>query len=522
MYNKYNLISAKKILSHLNLDINSSTQGSFDRYYWSWKKRDFQDSTLSFAVNPLINSGFLSEEDNNYMLQLTVENLVKIQKYNGSFDQSYPNENHPKTGLDFGSVYYNYLVKNSNKQVEKSYELLLEYSLKKEEDYGVICNHLAHHMYEYLLGYKYFNHKKYYEKAKENLYLILNHTSKEGWHQEYLSADAGYQTRTLRYLVKSYELFIEQEQEVCLSLAKKSIEFLDKIIMPDGSICSAFGSRNTSLIYPSGIEFMAYKFPKQYSSLCERIRKAIEQEIVSIPISLDFDNFIRLYDDFQSAQYWYSKNSKLEYIDENRFEYDMPEYGIKKVMINEYSIYLQYKFGGQLAIYKNDKEYYKNAGYLLKYKNKWFGTKNLTSIPEITKDENSITVKNNLFESIHQEVTPLKQIVLRVLNLTVLRFELFSDLFRKFIVKFLISGSDKQTIGVFKRRVEFKTESVYIKDEIQTSIKTCEIYSTKYIHLFHMASSRYFNPLDKCLNNSLEKINSLNNEKIIILKKGKK
>ena len=105
----------------------------------------------------------------------------------------------------------------------------------------------------------FFNEIKYYNEFKKILTKLETCINDEGGLIEYNSYDPGYQTRSLKYLTKTLKLLKGNDFDRCLELCNNSLKFLNKVFMPDGTLYSMFGSRNTELIYPSGIEYMNYK-----------------------------------------------------------------------------------------------------------------------------------------------------------------------------------------------------------------------------------------------------------------------
>ena len=112
--------------------------------------------------------------------------------------------------------------------------------------------------------------------------------------------------------------------------------------MPDGTIYSMFGSGNTELIYPSGIEFMHKEYKDTNINLAHRVRYAINNNLTKLPISLDYNNFIRLFDDYIDSSFFYSKNKSFE-IEQKSFY--MKDYGLEKKQLKNYSIFIHHKFG---------------------------------------------------------------------------------------------------------------------------------------------------------------------------------
>jgi len=493
-------LSFKRILSFLNLDINTTVFGSLDRYHWGWKKKDFQDATLSYAIIPLIKAMrklSYSHEIQEYALKPVVQNLLKIQHPNGSFDQVYPYEKHPKVALDITEVFYLYLTRfdENSESVRIAYKKALQYSLHSEETYGTISNHLAHHAFEYLRAYKFFADIQYYEKAMDNIDIISSNTSAEGCHTEYLGADPGYQTRTLRYLIKCLDMLKEDDKVRVLDICNKSASFLERCILPDGTLYAAFGSRNTEIIYPSGIEAIAMINPS-FKPLARRVRKGFEGGLNIMPLQMEFDNFLRLYDDFLDVPLSVDDGSDAtNYHHENEHkEFFLETFGLQKINIGQYSVYIHLKYGGSLCVYHKDKALYFDGGFLLESSSgTFYGTKNLKQNSTFRKRNRDIEVTSTFFMSSHKEVSPIKQLILRVLNFTFLRIEFFSNIFRSIMVRIMIKGSLKRKVPKLKRAVTIADNILIISDFIESDIEMSKLYRVYTPHLFHMVSSRYNN-----------------------------
>ena len=92
----------------------------------------------------------------------------------------------------------------------------------------------------------------------------------------------------------------------------------------------------------------------------------------------------------------------------------------------------------------------------------------------------------------------MKMIVLRILNLTVLRSQWIGDLFRKIVVRRLISGSTSTLPVSVERKIEMTADGVRIEDHFVIEAKDhkllegCTLYHCRRTIPNHMASSRYF------------------------------
>ncbi len=514
-YHKFKESSVRRILSHINLEPSSVSFGSLDRNFWGWKKRDFSDSTLQFALVPLLRASVGNEHDK--LLKAAIDFSISVTHKNGSCDQSYPFEGHPKTFLDIAPLFYQGLLSqnlifdsNWKDKIRKHLMKCLEFSVQRDEDYGIISNHLAHDAFRYLEASVVLNEEKYYQKAFYEIARIEAFTSPEGWNLEYNGADPGYQTRTLSYLSRCLQILTEKYSHRrgdllrLESLCLNSMKFLQAAILPDGTLFDAFGSRNTQLIYPSGLEFCHHYFKGEFFELVVRVRESIEQGRTLWPMDLDFDNFLRLFDDYLLADHWKKINSGGPIETQNVLvpEYTLRLWGLKKILIGEYALFIHIGYGGAFALYKGSKLVAREAGLLVRSSSgKFLGTKNTLSparevLPENEKLSDKIEIESDLFEATHQDLNPYKLVVLRLLNLTFLRWGWCADLFRRLVVRILISGKKSGSSMVNRRRISWEKDTITVEDHLSLPFLGAEVFSVPHLNLFHMASSRYFSAYD--------------------------
>jgi len=506
--------SIARIFSNFNIDPNSNSKGSFDRLFWGWKYKDFQDSSLIFSYQSLKKALKIKNinYNENYFDCIVLNNIKKIQHKNGSFDQSYPNELHPKIGYDFSEILNNLLLNNKNnknnkKKYIKCYKKLIDYSLS-DEKYGLISNHLCHHLFEIYSAYLFFNEIKYYNEFKKILTKLETCINDEGGLIEYNSYDPGYQTRSLKYLTKTLKLLKGNDFDRCLELCNNSLKFLNKVFMPDGTLYSMFGSRNTELIYPSGIEYMNYKFNNKNLDLCNRVRHAISNQLTNSPISLDYNNFIRIFDDYLDANSYFLENKNTFDFPVNIENFMMKDYGLEKKQFKSYSIYIHHKFGGSFAIYKQKKLIYRNAGILIKdNSNNYYGSREINGNEILQNNKkNFIRLKLNIIQSIDKDLNPYLLILIRILNVSILKINLFSNLFRKLIVNSIISSKKQKYFGTIIRTFYFNEDRIVLNDKIFFNKIIKNLYRVSFMHLFHTSSSRYTNIIKEGFD-SIEKIN---------------
>jgi len=115
---------------------------------------------------------------------------------------------------------------------------------------------------------------------------------------------------------------------------------------------------------------------------------------------------------------------------------------------------------------------------------------------DIQADDHGVSLTTRFTVSLHDEMTPARMVVLRILNLTVLRAQWLADMFRKMIVRRLMLNQADTGVRL-SRTVSLVGNEVRITDRIQGTEKLPSRESTELLRCrrvtgIHMASSRYF------------------------------
>jgi hypothetical protein len=493
-----------------NREPSSPAFGSFDRPYWGWKYKDFSDATLQYAVKLAVEYAQMRNKTATIpaLLKGYVAYCKSIQLKDGSFNQCYPFERTPGVIYDVLSTFLYvrnspYLVcGKSRADLDGIIERGIGFALKTDERHGAIANHFIQYAYELLHYASYAKDERAKTKGKEYLergLSLFDHS--EGWFLEYQGPDTGYQTRTLRYLVKIALLLDAPE---LWSVVRKAADFVGHMLMPDGSIHPMLGCRSTALLYPSAFETLAAR-DATCQRLAARIRQGWNERRVPLPSCIDFCNAIRLADDaFDAAKAWAS-NRQTDGFQTALPEGDMdfPKAGFIVKRSAERVVYVGHKLGGVVVAYAKDgngqwKLIYEDSGYLLSSHNKaatW-----VTRIPDsgrlIECRNDSVKVQAGFYRSLHDEMTPAGMVFLRLLNLTILRLQWMGDLFRRVVVRHLISGRTAAPM-LLHREVTLTKDTIRISDAIQGNNQNAGIpggtlYRCRRIVGAHMASSRYF------------------------------
>lgn len=507
---------ACQAFSMWNRDPASPSFGSFDRQYWGWKKKDFSDATLQYAVKLAVEYSHIAGMTSTIpkLLEGYVDYCKRIQLKDGSFDQCYPNERTPGVIYDLLSTFIYvrqspYLQsQNAQNSLDGVMERAISFALKTDEKHGNIANHLAQYAYELFYYAAYTGDEKAHaggEAYFERLLALLDDT--EGWFQEYQGPDAGYQTRSLRYITKCAVLLDKPE---IWNIVRKAADFIDNLLMPDCSIHPMLGTRSTALLYPFAFETLALH-DSAYQKLAYRVRKGWSNAQVPLPSWLDFDNAIKLAEDAKDAADAYASNTTdtCTSFDDCKTgnateQVDLPNAGIKIIRNKRLVVYIGYRLGGVVVAYKKceNKEWkllYEDSGYLLH--SIGLGIVWVTRMPDsgslMENSDGRLLIKTHFYQSLHDEVTPFRIILLRLLNMTVLRSQWLGDLFRKLVVRRIICGNMKVPITLL-REITFTPDKIRISDRISDerkanrSFKKDKLFRCRRITGSHMASARYF------------------------------
>lgn len=493
-------------LSAWNRDPGSPSYGCFDRQYWGWKYKDFADATLQYGVRLAVE--YLCRQGAQDLLPELLDAFItyvgNIQHNNGSFDQCYPNERTPGVVLDFLSVLI-YLHQHpatqlcqQREQLERIIARAAEFTLRTEEDHGDVANHFIQYADE-LDNYAQFSGDQrarqradhYMTRALE----LFNH--EEGWFREYNGADAGYQSRSLRFLV---QLAVRRGDDSLLDTGVKACSFLQQVLMPDGSVHPMLGVRSTALLYAGGTFLLARHRP-QVQNLAARIYLGWQQSCVPLPSALDTCNAFRLGDDCLLAA------ANLPPPDSQAFAHadlassvDLPQAGIHIKRQTSSCIYVHRKLGGVVVAYSLDNNQqwrlrFESAGYTATEphtKTCWISRYPIAEAVVDAGDNNTGFAQTVTFSrSLHEELTPFKMLVLRTLNLTVLRNQWIADLFRRIVARRLFGEPPASGISLVRKLI-ISEEHMQINDQIRSTDLNASVIHHRRCSAAHMASSRYF------------------------------
>ncbi|MDK2979834.1 MAG: hypothetical protein PWQ55_181 [Chloroflexota bacterium] len=501
------LTACRHLLSEINRDPATPTYGCFDRRYWGWKLVDFPEATFQRNLSAL---AWLRGQPEGVPMRAMLTRTIaagllyaaKIQHNSGSFDQAYPfEESYGATAFLVPDLLdaYEAIQADCDYDTKLTVEAMLAKAAaflnKHAELHGTISNHLAGAALALLKAGNFLKQPAYNTKSREILDFILSKQSPEGWYVEYGGADPGYQTLCMYYLAQVYQIAPYDELRESLSV---SLEFLQYFAQPDGSFGGEYGSRRTEVYYPGGIALLSNEFPLA-AALTARMRTSIEQGHTTRLADLDMGNTAPLLNNTIKALPF--RDVRAEAVlpcDGEPFTKDFPEAGLFLRANDKYVCVVGASTGGVTKIYdkQSGELVWDDCGLLGQTaKGAIISTQMRSPEQGWRTATDSLELWGN-FQPIKSSLPgPGNFLLLRLMNLTVMRVGWLNELVKKVLVRLLISGGSSLPLKR-TRRLEFSADTVRIHDRVEKT-GNMQVKALRYGGKFsaiHMASSRYFAP----------------------------
>ncbi len=493
-----------RLLGLLDKNPSSPTFGCFDRNYWHYNIVAFPCARFQEAVLTLTLLYNLNEPENIYFKNDTILSFInagidfwgKIQKSNGSFDEWYPNE-HSFVTTSFSSYAISESILLLKGKIENLNKVIKH--LKKAGDFLLgnddftACNQVAGSIIALYNIYLLTSEEKYKRGAFSKLIKLKKIQKEEGWFPEYQGPDIGYLSLTIDYLCKYYEKTKDQETK---NMIDKALSFLVFFSHPDLSFGGEYGSRNTKYIIPSGIEFSA-RWNDSAKRILFSLRRAILEGKSISPSNLD-DRYLAYigYTYIQAHENFY-KGELINPIYEEEFSKIFPDSGIFIESNRNFYIIGNLKKEGTIRIdFKNTLKSLRDSGPII-----YIGERRYASFlnPKLKISFNDgYYVEGSLLKIPFKYMTPTKNLMLNLFQVTLGRNKFISFLVKKILRSMLISYKKGGPVN-FKRKIIIKKDRVIIEDEINSPFKIDKVIIGRENPYIFIPSSRYFQIQD--LNN---------------------
>jgi hypothetical protein len=453
-----------RLLSLFDTDPVSPSFGEGDRFHWAWKLIDFGNGTFQGAAHGLARlqmAGLLpdeiSPESIDHRIAACFVGAAQLRRRNGSMEEAFP---HESSFCVTALVAYDLLTsielqggKISPKARDERLAIvapMIHFLHRADEYHAFISNHLATaaaalYKWHALTG------EGGEQRGREILERILKHQSEEGWYEEYGGVDPGYQSLCTYYLADLHQLRPDLE---LVSSLHRSLRFLWNFAHPDGSFGGVYGSRHTRFFYPAGIEYLAAESPEA-AALAAFMRRSIAAQTTVTLSVMDAPNLIPMF----NAYAWAASiagatertDSPLNPLNDNahklpalqkNYSADFPQAGLHiRGNTTGYTVVSVAKGGAFLHSDRATGKITVNGGVVARNpRGNAFSTQAFRRNQTAEIKANQIVVTAPFTPMHHQRPTPGRFVLLRLLNLTVMRSLRLGNWIKRLLVKLLITG----------------------------------------------------------------------------------
>jgi hypothetical protein len=499
----------RRLLSEVDRNPYSATYGCFDRRYWGWKLVDFPEATFQRNVHSLalLYSDQKSQHFRSPAIRVAIEAglnyTTSLQHRDGSFDQAFPYER------SFGATAFllhslseafkiikSEIDSQSQKRVEGCLRQAADFLCKHDEKHAHIANHLAGATLALLNCADYFRESRYRQRAEVLLDLVLKNQSSEGWFLEYEGADPGYQTLCLYYLAQTYQKLRGQELKESL---ERAVKFIAYFVHPDGTFGGEYGSRRTAVFYPGGLALLS-RGSTLARSITENMFHSISANSTVTLRDIDMGNLAPLLSNYvcalKAGVLEKKENSELIPWERSEVTQDFSRAGLFVRGKDNYYAVFGASNGGVLKVFDKQKRQilWDDSGYIGKLGDDTLVTTQITELDRsINLSEDEILLESDFYKALHVSPTPLRFVLLRLINLTLMRNVRLGNMIKKRLVNLLISGKHPYAMSL-KRKVRFEERRVIVEDRLikpsGDRVKWMD-FGLKFVSI-HMASAGYF------------------------------
>jgi hypothetical protein len=277
------------------------------------------------------------------------------------------------------------------------------------------------------------------------------------------------------------------------------VRFLWNFAHPDGSFGGYYGSRNTRFYYPSGIRAMAADCPEA-AALDRFMTEAIRSRAVVSLVTMDPPNLAPMFNSYAWAAALEvppgaTADLKVPCERTDRRASDFTECGLHIRVSPGYYTVISSSKGGVVAHYDRVAgRMVWDCGVVAEDRNGNRYTSQWSRHPAAATSEAGRLVVSSTLVRMNQRVpTPLDFLLLRAMNLTVMRFGFFSSLVKHFLVWLLITRKDQLPASVRREIIPAEDGKIGIHDAwADSGVEGFELRSGGAFRATHMASSGYW------------------------------
>ena len=498
-----------RLIGLLNRNTSSSNYGCFDRDFWHYNIVDFacarkQEATLTLSLIYLINNKknmyYRSEEILEY-IRAALNFWPKIQNKKGCFNEWYPNESSfvatafSTYAISESMLLIGYLLSEPEKKNVLKALIKAGEWLQNRNEIRVINQQTGAAVALYNL-YMLTSNNIFLKASKDKISVLKQKQSSEGWFEEYGGPDIGYLSLSIDYLVKYY---LKSNNEEAKEIINCSIDFIKNFIQPNLKVGGEYTSRNTEYLIPHGFEaFSAFTDDARFIACVNRETASDRNSFPNI-----FDDRYLTYTGYTWLQSYMDANieldEKTEIIINAHFKQPFTRYfnasGLFVVNDSNMHLIINLKKGGSFRLFdKRGDKLHSDSGILVKSYGKWYTSGWLIEYQH-NGINNTMEISGNLVQVPDKVLSPIKNILLRLFQLTFGYSVIVSRYLKEILRNFLITKPKYSKIR-YKRTIHlcFSTNKlVEVKNYVYAENDCISAISigTRDTHIY-VPSSRYY------------------------------
>lgn len=511
-YSELVFAHAPRLLGQLDREPHSASYGSFDREHWGWKFADFPIGMLQTGLLPLAILWRAAlpgnPHHNRARIHCWIEGALRAtmarQLPNGAFDSVGPNTQDHGTTLatayaltETGRLLGTALAPDLRECLPQVTRRACDFAGRSHENYAFISNHHALFALAWWNASELLGESQFRQSAGDVLKGILRHQSVEGWYEEYGGCDPGYESLGIHYLALYWQRTGDRE---LLESLRRSVRFFWHFVHPDGSIGGVYGSRHTSLYFPGGFEILAGEIPEA-AAVAEFMRGRLHLGNVVTPATTDAHNLAPLMSSYLTAAMAYAPRATAPPplpCQTMQGVHHFSDSGLTVVATPAYYAVASARKGGVCRIFdrRTHTIAYEDAGYLVQSGSRRWASQMLGRGHSTARTDSCALACEAQFAAYEQPMpTPLRFVILRLLNLTLFRSVTLGALIRKWFIRLLITGRRLGPLRL-RRRLTFDQHAVTIHDgiELDRPMAVDRVALPRALTGIHMGSAKYFHP----------------------------
>ena len=501
-----------RILASFDTDPLSPNFGMGDRYHWAWKCIDFGNGTFQGIAHGLARllvydllPDWLGEAAVLRRIEAMFLGADRLRRSDGSLEEAFPFEgSYCVTAL----VAYDLLsaiqllddrIPNATRvRFLEVVRPMVGFLCRADETHALISNHLATAAAA-LVKWHALTGEAGEQRAFDLLDIIRTAMSPEGWFREYEGADPGYQTLCTYYLADIHRM---RPDLGLIDSLRTSVRFLWHFAHPDGSFGGNYGSRNTRFYFPAGIAALAGEVPEA-ATLTEFMAQSIRAHRTVTLETLDASGIVPMFNAYcwAAAERFLRDQSEAEgptlpAMTRACWRQVFPEAGLLVDSGPEHYSIVSWKKGGVVYHFPCVGAALLDTGCAYKTEHQEiYSTQGYDAANAISIGDDKVTVTSPLTAVHHQMPTPWKFLVLRALNVTLMRWRPLREFIKRAMVKYLITGKSR-SVGRIERMIHLGPE-LHVVDKLhEPRLPLVKVEMSSPFKAIHMASSGYWQKQD--------------------------